>query len=102
MTTSMKKLRLSDESDKAKERAQSTELHNGYRLVTWSFLQDLCNGIICKECKGSVSIEEHDVRGLGFKLKIICSACESESLLKSCPMIGDRGNAYMKSTVGQY
>jgi len=91
-TTLEKKIRRSDESDLAKERAKPDNiLHKGYRIVQWSLFEDLCSKVQCK-CGGNLTVSEEDIRGLGFKLVMTCSNCENNIELRSCPMLTKRKN----------
>lgn len=62
----------------------------GYRILNFVTVFSAISTVVkCKTCHGDVSFEEASIRGLGFKLMVLCDSCESTSV-NSSPLIGDK------------
>jgi len=75
-------------SASAKKLRQSTEMCDvpidntfGYRLVNFATLMSAISAyVVCKVCGSEVKFYETSKRGLGFKVVISCSQCESKDI----------------------
>lgn len=52
-----------------------------------SVFSEISQVVKCKTCNGDVKFQMENIRGLGFKVKIICASCRPTGIA-SCPRIG--------------
>lgn len=90
LSTSIRKLRLS--TDTTLGPIEGT--HNGYRVLEFRVFTDMTDYVVCRKCHGSLRISEESVRGLGFKLSLVCENCEKIASIPSCKQIGPKRNAF--------
>lgn len=65
---------------------------HGYRILNFiAEFSAISNYVNCKTCGGNVKFGESSIRGLGFKVVILCDACENRSVIL-CLLI--EGHAY--------
>lgn len=63
----------------------------GYRLIDMKILQRvIASQLICKVCKGKVSMREISRKGLASEFVFVCNRCKDNNSFNSCPMIPNR------------
>lgn len=93
------KNRYEAEQEKASISASAKKLRNahnvevpeesniGYRILNFvTVFSALSECVKCKTCGGDVKFRSESIRGLGFKIMVLCSSC-TPTVIPSCPYI---------------
>ncbi|XP_025158390.1 uncharacterized protein LOC105190689 [Harpegnathos saltator] len=84
VSISAKKLKQSEE-----EYHINVDATIGYRFIDFvTVFAAMSEFLVCKVCKSPVKFQEASIRGLGFKIAILCEQCSSK-YIKSCPVINN-------------
>ncbi|XP_025162547.1 uncharacterized protein LOC112588080 isoform X1 [Harpegnathos saltator] len=84
VSTSAKKLKQSED-----EYHINVDATTGYRFIDFvTVFAAMSEFLVCKVCKSPVKFQEASIRGLGFKIAVLCEQC-SPKYIKSCPVINN-------------
>jgi len=84
VSTSAKKLKLSEH-----EYHINVDATFGYRVINFvTVFAAISEFLVCKECKSPIKFQEASIRGLGFKIAILCEQC-TPKYINSCPVINN-------------